>query len=150
MFGIFTTHAAGGGRVRTCLVRSGSRPYLIPLHTLVECIDLPRDAAGGYRELPGLPLIRLDGLFAAAGPAPGRTVVVVCCGRQQAGLLVDALAGENLGEIAPTCPLCRQWRGIAGYAVLESGEVAPILDLPELIRQAAERAAPAEALLAAA
>jgi two-component system chemotaxis sensor kinase CheA len=56
-----------------------------------------------------------------------------------AGLVVDALHGHSQTVIKPLGRLFRRLPGIAGSAILPSGRVALILDVPALIGQALRR-----------
>jgi two-component system, chemotaxis family, sensor kinase CheA len=123
------------------LVRVGRSTYVVPLGSVIECLQLDagdslqvRDT--GYVNLRGkvLPLLRLRDVFESSCE-PGRrenVVVVDYCG-QQAGLVVDALMGEFQTVIKPLGKLFDRLAGISGSTILGSGEVALILDVPYLI-----------------
>jgi two-component system chemotaxis sensor kinase CheA len=72
-----------------------------------------------------------------AGGRSGRreNVVVVRCGGQKAGLVVDELQGEFQTVIKPLGKLFSALRGISGSTILGSGSVALILDVPTLVQQ---------------
>ena len=114
--------------------------FILPLDAVVECIELPADAgAAGYLDLRGqvLPFLRLRALFALEGaPPPRQNVVVVRFGGRQAGIAVDHLLGECQAVIKPLGPLFERVAGIAGSTILGSGEVALILDVPQLVQRA--------------
>lgn len=126
------------------LVSTGKSSFVVPLDTVVECLELSPDLAGGdrnphYLNLRGevLPLVRLREQLAIEAPMPNReNVVVVQFGRQRAGLVVDRLLGELQTVIKPLGPVFRHLRVLAGSTILGSGEVALILDVPALVRQA--------------
>ncbi len=131
------------------LVKVGRNFYVIPLHSVVECIN-PEQAqlAGGsgwtgVLELRGdvLPYLDMRRVFEVEdSPVPARrSVVVVRNGELVAGLVVDQLQGEYQTVIKPLGKLFRQLRGISGSTVLGSGEVALILDVAALTRLASER-----------
>jgi len=115
----------------------GSASYVIPLDTVVECIEL--GAMGherDYLNLRGevLPTIDLRRNFELPGPAPARrSVVVVSNGRAKVGVVVDRLHGEFQTVIKPLGSLFRHLRGISGSTILGSGDVALILDVPALV-----------------
>ena len=122
------------------LVAVGRATYVIPLGSVVECLQLDEDAAGerqsGYLNLRGkvLPLLRLRDVFDTPGePSRRENVVVVDYGGQQAGLVVDALLGEFQTVIKPLGKLFDRLAGISGSTILGSGEVALILDVPYLM-----------------
>ena len=115
----------------------GKASYVVPLESVVECIELG-DAAGGrnYLNLRGevLPFVRLRELFEIGGEAPARqNVVIVHYAGKKAGLVVDELLGEFQTVIKPLGVLFRHLRGIGGSTILGSGEVALILDVPALV-----------------
>ena len=120
--------------------------YVLPTEAVIECLELPRAGSGGpdgrtvinLRGEP-LPCLRLRDHFALPGASDGReNVVVVRHGGGRAGLVVDGLLGERQTVIKPLGPLFRALPGIAGSAILGSGRVALILDVPGLLRQALE------------
>ena len=121
--------------------------YVIPLDTVVECLELPRgqcphpDGRGvlGVRG-KALPYFRLREVFGLPSSPKGREhVVVVRHDGGHVGLAVDALCGESQTVIKPLGPLFQGLPGIAGSAVLGSGRVALILDVEALVRQAVPR-----------
>ena len=121
----------------------GSAAYVVPLDSMVECIELKDGAdARRYLNLRGevLPFVRLREMFEIDGEAPARqNVVVVQYAGRKAGLVVDALLGEFQTVIKPLGALFRNIRGIGGSTILGTGEVALILDVPALIELVANR-----------
>jgi two-component system, chemotaxis family, sensor kinase CheA len=121
--------------------------YVLPLEAVAECLELPaeacRDANGrGVISLRGAPLpcVRLRRLFGTGGAPDGREHVVVVQHEDgaRAGLVVDRLHGESQTVIKPLGRLFRGLPGIAGSAILGSGRVALILDVPGLLARALE------------
>lgn len=126
------------------LIGLGDSRYVIPLETVVECLALPAEAAEDrdYINLRGhvLPLLRLREVFDTPGTHPVReNVVVVSAGGQSAGIVVDALLGEQQSVIKPLGSLFRALRGVAGTTILGTGAVALILDIPALLALVSER-----------
>jgi two-component system chemotaxis sensor kinase CheA len=84
-----------------------------------------------------LPYVRLRRLFGCPGSTRREHVVVV---RQddgaEAGLVVDDLYGESQTVIKPLGRIFRGLPGISGSAILGSGRVALILDVPALLARA--------------
>jgi len=120
------------------LVGIGKASYVIPLDSVVECIE-HRDLGGerNFLNLRGeaLPFIRLRELFEIDGPAPAReSIVVVQFAGQRAGIVVDQLMGEFQTVIKPLGRLFANLRGISGSTILGSGDVALILDVAALVR----------------
>ena len=119
------------------LVGVGKASYVIPLDSVVECIER-KNIAGerNFLNLRGeaLPFIRLRDLFEFPGEAPAReSIVVVQFGGQRAGIVVDQLMGEFQTVIKPLGRLFANLRGIGGSTILGSGEVALILDVAALV-----------------
>ena len=122
----------------------GSSSYVVPLDMVVECIELDHteqqraDESGNFLNLRGevLPYIRLREQFDVTGESSRReNVVVVSHAGQKAGLVVDRLMGEFQTVIKPLGKVFSSVRGIGGFTILGSGEVALILDVAGLIHQ---------------
>ena len=119
----------------------GGDTYVLPLHTVIECIEMPMEEQNGRQlgviNLRGepLPYVRLRNWFALPSPYPKReNVVVVEVDRARAGIVVDALFGARQTVIKPLGKQFDGVSGIAGSAILGNGCVALILDVPGLIR----------------
>lgn len=125
----------------------GEETYVLPLDAVAECLELPgaasHDGEGrGVINLRGtvLPYVRLGRLFGVSARGGREHVVVVRHEDDRpAGLVVDALYGHSQTVIKPLGRLFRRLPGIAGSAILPSGRVALILDVPTLIAQALRR-----------
>ncbi|MBQ1782727.1 MAG: chemotaxis protein CheA [Gammaproteobacteria bacterium] len=119
----------------------GASAFIFPLDAVVECIDLPADIGHSeYLNLRGevLPFMRLGQLFGISSNHKARhNVVVVRFGGKSAGIVVDQLHGECQAVIKPLGPLFSGVAGISGSTILGSGEVALILDVPQLVQLAA-------------
>jgi len=121
--------------------------YVIPLDSVVECLELPRGQcphADGHGVLSvrgqALPYFRLREVFGLPSSPRGREhVVVVRHDGGHVGVAVDVLCGESQTVIKPLGPLFQGLPGIAGSAILGSGRVALILDVEALVRQAVPR-----------
>ena len=125
------------------LVKVGDSSYVIPLDMVHECIDLSSedndDSAQGYINLRGevLPFLQLRDYFKENGPESShKSIVVVRQGNRKAGFVVDELLGELQTVIKPMGKILKNLRGISGATILGSGEVAVILDVPNLIQRA--------------
>lgn len=116
--------------------------YVVPLDMVLECVELNEAANGNaaerdYINLRGevLPFIRMRDLFAVRGQPPRReNVVVVQYGGNKAGLVVDQLLGEFQTVIKPLGKIFSHVRGISGSTILGNGEVALIIDVPDLVQ----------------
>lgn len=116
--------------------------YVVPLDMVLECVELNEADSGNtaerdYINLRGevLPFIRMRDLFAVRGRPPRReNVVVVQYGGNKAGLVVDQLLGEFQTVIKPLGKIFSHVRGISGSTILGNGEVALIIDVPDLVQ----------------
>jgi two-component system chemotaxis sensor kinase CheA len=116
--------------------------YAIPLDMIEECVAFSAEPDHDYTDLRGevLPFIRLRQLFGIPGKAAkGENIVVLKHGEQRAGLVVDTLLGEFQTVIKPLGKMFTQVKCVSGSTILGSGDVALILDVPQLVRQAMER-----------
>lgn len=123
------------------LVGVGKASYVIPLGTVVECIELSeKDRAETlnrkYINLRGevLPFVRMREQFEVAEPGGKReNIVVVQYAGQKIGLVVDELMGEFQTVIKPLGSIFKHIKGIGGSTILGSGDVALILDVQSLV-----------------
>ena len=115
----------------------GDSAFVVPLDLVEECIELTSEASSrDYLNLRGevLPFLHLGEEFGQGRSSRRRqSVVVVRYAGQRAGLVVDELMGEFQTVIKPLGPVFSHLKGIAGSTILGSGEVALILDVPNLI-----------------
>lgn len=126
------------------LVKVGDSHFVLPLDMVVECIELQAEDSvwRHYIELRGevLPYVDVRDLFGIEADLPQwRYIVVVQYGNKRAGFVVDSLLGELQVVIKPLGKLFRHLRGLSGSAILGSGEVALILDVPQLVQFAARQ-----------
>jgi two-component system chemotaxis sensor kinase CheA len=125
-------------------IRAGDETYVLPMESVVECVELPGDVrldAYGLTVLPlrghPLPCIRLRNFFGVqAAAAPRENVVVVHSGEAKAGIIVDTLEGETQAVVKPLGRYLGDLPGVAGSTILGSGRVALILDVPVILRNA--------------
>jgi len=134
-------------------VRVGDAHYIVPLDMVEECIELNDALHGGderanYVNLRGeiLPFMHLKEMF---GMHPVATeivqtnkndecrenIVVVRFAGKKAGFVVDELLGENQTVIKPLGKVFQNLKGISGTTILGSGEVAMIIDIPEMVNR---------------
>jgi two-component system chemotaxis sensor kinase CheA len=121
--------------------------YAIPLDMIEECVAYTAEPGHDYTNLRGqvLPFIRVRELFSIPGkPAKGENIVVLKHAGQKAGLVVDTLLGEFQTVIKPLGQMFAQSRCISGSTILGSGDVALILDVPQLVRQAMAKSGQAQ------
>ena len=126
----------------------GEEIYIIPIEAVVETRAFDErestgehDTGRGVLSLRGrtLPYVRLRDLLEQEGTSPSReSIVVVRYEGAEAGIVVDALLGQAQTVIKPLGKFLQGLRGISGSAILGSGEVAFILDVPALLRRQSE------------
>ena len=129
-------------------IKAGDESYILPMESVVECVDAPTDlrvSTHGLAVLPlrghPLPCLRLRNFFAVRSEPPRReNVVVVRSGEAMAGLIVDSLEGETQAVVKPLSRYLGDLPGIAGSTILGSGAVALILDVPVILRHAGQGA----------
>lgn len=132
----------------TFRVAVADETYLLPLESVVECVDLPASdphAHDGVLELRGapLPFLRLRHHFGLAGePPPRESVVVVHHAHGHTGFAVDTLEGEGQSVIKPLSRLLGRVDGVSGTALLGDGRIGLLLDVSALVRQATARPQP--------
>jgi two-component system chemotaxis sensor kinase CheA len=122
------------------LLGVGKSAYVVPLSTVVECIEMSHEHATqrDWLDLRGqvLPLVRLRELYGIEGDIGRRqNIVVVQGGGQRIGLVVDHLMGELQTVIKPLGQVFQKVRGIGGFTILGNGAVALLLDVPTLVTQ---------------
>ena len=133
------------------LVEVGKVVYAIPLDMIEECVAFTAEPGHDYTSLRGevLPFIRLRELFSVPGkPSRRENIVVLKYAGQKAGLVVDTLLGEYQTVIKPLGQMFNKVSCISGSTILGSGDVALILDVPSLVRQAVAKGASVHSALA--
>ena len=133
-------------------VAVGAEVYIVPLVAIVASLQFQSGAA---RRLAGvgevflfrgdyIPIIRLHDAFNLEPRCRdldlGSVMVVECDGRK-VGLFVDELLGQQQFVIKSMETNYRRIEGVSGATILGDGSVALILDIPGLVRYAAERCA---------
>lgn len=123
------------------MFKVGESNYVVPLDIVIECVevtlsDLKSRDGGNYINLRGevLPFLRLREFYREEGEEPDiANIIVVRYKGGKAGLVVDALIGELQTVIKPLGDIFSEVKWISGSTILGSGEVAIILDAPNLI-----------------
>ncbi len=125
------------------MVGVGESCYVIPLDMVLECIEMDdvntnANNAEGYLNLRGevLPFLKLNEVFSEKKllNTNGNIVVVEFAG-YKAGIVVDELLGEFQTVIKPIGKILQNLRGISGATILGTGDVAVILDIPNLVQR---------------
>lgn len=126
-------------------VRVGDTQYIVPLDMVDECIELNEslrghDANANYVNLRGeiLPFMHLSDMFGSTEEVEEKhrdNIVVVQFAGKKAGFVVDELLGEHQTVIKPLGKVFQNLKGISGATILGSGEVAMIIDIPEMVNR---------------
>jgi two-component system, chemotaxis family, sensor kinase CheA len=126
-------------------VRVGDAQYIVPLDMVDECIELNESLRGqddnaNYVNLRGeiLPFMHLSDMFGAGEEQDEKhrdNIVVVEFAGKKAGFVVDELLGEHQTVIKPLGKVFKNLKGISGATILGSGEVAMIIDIPEMVNR---------------
>lgn len=121
-------------------VAVGDADFVLPLDLVVECLEFSEQSGSDVFNLRGqpLPYLRLADRFdIARKPSARECLVVVQCGEQRAGIVVDRFVGEIQAVIKPLGNLLSGMRGFSGSTILGDGSVALLLDIPALVSSAA-------------
>ena len=127
------------------MVSTGVERYIIPLSSVVECVELSEleheiNATEHYINLRGevLPYLRLADFFQNPQKSKQKreSIVVIKSGKSKIGLVVDQLHGEHQTVIKPLGKVFEKLKSITGATVLGDGNVALILDVQILIQMA--------------
>ncbi len=136
--------------VRGLIVRAGDAPFVIVTTAIVRLQRVARAelrAAAGrlyLQDATGLvPLADLDAVLglsrrpsASAHDDGPRPCVVIAAGDRRVALRVDALIEERDVVIRPLGARVRRAAFVSGATVIGDGEVAPVLDVADLVRLA--------------
>lgn len=125
-------------------VRVASDSFIIPLDMMEECITLNDEQreeikVHDYINLREevLPLIRIEE-YMSLNPVVGNSdrinVVVVHFAGNKLGLLVDELYGEAQAVIKPLGRVFQGLQGFSGFTILGSGNLALVMDIPDLVK----------------
>jgi two-component system, chemotaxis family, sensor kinase CheA len=135
---------------RGILVRVGDRLFVLPATHVERAVRLKAEQVKSVEnhdtvELGGVAvsLERLEvplELPTPPGPPAGpMQAVLATAGEQRIAFLVDEVLGEQEVLLKGLGPQLSRVRNVAGATVLGSGKVAPILNVPDLIKSAARR-----------
>ncbi len=134
-------------------VESHGTHFIIPQATIIECIDLDNHVDIDGRHCINLrgdmiPYLNMEEVFSLSSPSDlthtniqldehkKTELVIVQFGGELAGIAVDKLNGEIQTVVKPLGPIFKPLKGIGGSSLLGSGEIAFILDIPQLIELA--------------
>jgi two-component system chemotaxis sensor kinase CheA len=126
------------------LIKVGEGFYVIPLSVVEECIELTtqeiakthgRHLAKVRGEL--IPYVMLRDIFDVSGEFPEiQQIVVTRLDGHRVGFVVDHVIGEHQTVIKTLGKVYRDIKGISGATILGDGNVALIVDVPQLMDEA--------------
>jgi two-component system chemotaxis sensor kinase CheA len=131
--------------IQALLVRAGGELYAMPVANTVEAVDID---GSEIKLMQGrevlmlrgqiLPVLRLGTLlgvpnYDGTAPLGACTVLVIDSIDKKAGLVVDAIVGQQEIAIKSLGKFLKSVRGFGGVTVLGDGTIALILDAPSLI-----------------
>lgn len=130
-------------------VESANTHFIIPLATIIECLDLDEHNNDTQQQCINLrgdmvPFIKLKHQFKlnAGINAKGSNnsnnrviekLIIVQFGDRKAGIVVDELHGEVQTVVKTLGPIFQPLKGIGGSSLLGDGDIAFILDISQLI-----------------
>jgi two-component system chemotaxis sensor kinase CheA len=133
---------------RSILVSAGGQFFVIPA---VSVERVARVAASDIRTVENRETISLDGQAvslvrlgdvlglpakAAAGKSAGNSAIVLGLGSARIAFQVDEVLGEQEALVKPLGPQLVRVRNVAGASVLGTGQVVPVLNVPDLMKSA--------------
>lgn len=134
--------------------------FIIPQATIIECLDLASHVEIDERNCINLrgdmiPYLTMSDVFnlqpqnrgsdnalisqASMAKQPKEELVIVQFGGNLAGIAVERLHGEVQTVIKPLGPIFKPLKGIGGSSLLGNGDIAFILDIPQLIEFAIDQ-----------
>lgn len=133
--------------LRALLVEAGGTPFALAASNVLRLLRIGsddvrqmegRDMLSHEDELiPVMELTRALGMEAPRRPFPARRpAVVVAGGERKVALVVDELLSEREVVVKSLGPRLRAVRHVAGGTLLDSGQVALLLNAAELVRTA--------------
>ena len=133
--------------VQTLLVKVGEDRLAIPLASVNKSLIIRQSDINTVNGKPVivfmekvLPLLSITEVFNFAEDSiSDKYVVVVTTGKQQMGLIVDSLLGEEEVVVKSLGPLIGEIGGISSGAILGDGRVILIIDVPDLFKLAGIR-----------
>ena len=129
---------------RAIMVRAGQQTYAIPTANVEQILRVQssqiKPVGGRYVATLGGPPLAISGLTSIFDKRPDKLAsesylaVVVSSGKQQAVIVVDELIAEQDVTVKPLGSRIRRVRHVSGATLLESGEVALVLNMANLVR----------------
>ena len=117
---------------------------MLPLSQVVECVELTREDIARFHERRVLPVrdqlvpyVRLRDFFEIPGERPDlEQLVIVQINDERFGVVLDDVIGEHQTVLKSLGWVYRNAIGVSGSTILGNGEVALILDMPNVLKHA--------------
>lgn len=118
--------------------------FVLPLSQVEECVELRKKDIADFHERRMLPVrdklvpyVRLRDFFAIPGERPDlEQMVIAHIDGERFGLVLDDVIGEHQTVLKSLGWLYRDATGLSGSTILGNGEVALILDVPDVMQRA--------------
>lgn len=126
------------------LVRAGQTHFVLPLMQVEECVELTSKDIARFHDRRLIkvrdqltPYVRLRDFFYMKGGRPDlEQMVIVRVNGERTGFVLDDVVGEHQTVIKKLGWVYRNTIGLSGSTILGNGEVALILDVPDIIKYA--------------
>ncbi|HSR35741.1 MAG TPA: chemotaxis protein CheA, partial [Desulfurivibrionaceae bacterium] len=126
------------------LVQVEDTSFVLPLSQVVECVELTREDIARFHERRVLPVrdqlvpyVRLRDFFEIPGERPDlEQLVIVQINDERFGVVLDDVIGEHQTVLKSLGWVYRNAIGVSGSTILGNGEVARILDMPNVLKHA--------------
>jgi len=126
------------------LVQVEDTHFVLPLSQVLECVELTRDDIARFHERRVLPVrdqlvpyVRLRDFFDIPGERPDlEQLVIVQINDERFGVVLDDVIGEHQTVLKSLGWVYRNAIGVSGSTILGNGEVALILDMPNVLKHA--------------
>lgn len=119
----------------------GETRYVVSMDIVEACVEFVAETGRRFTEVRGdiIPFVDLRDLFKQGDASARGYLVIVRTASERIGLVVDRLFGAIQTVVKPLGALRGQTRGLSGFTVLGSGEVALILDVAAITGLAREQ-----------
>ena len=136
--------------IRALMLRVGDQVYALPTASVDETLRVDPSSVIKVegrevirRQRRTIPLVRLADILGVPGDDQAKTKIPIAnvgFSGHRMGFIVDALVGEQQIVIKTLGNHLHKVNNIAGVTILGAGEVVPILNVPDLMKNARQRA----------
>lgn len=121
------------------MVAVGDGFFVLPVSYIEECVEVKNEEGYTGNRLLNIrdrlvPCIALRHLYETGGTRSAvEQAVIVSTGAQKVGLVVDNVVGEMQAVMKNLGSVYRKTEGISGATILGDGQIALIVDVPQLV-----------------